>query len=151
MYSIEEKKQLVRNFWAGFDLYCGRMPFLNGRQKKWLLHRTKVNNVHLKFEPGRDEVKVILEILHRNENKRIEMFEKIAKYKVIVEQGFPDGLVWDYTYRRESGQEVCRIYTERKGLDLHRQSQWGEIYTFMAATMYQLEANFLEIRDLINE
>ena len=127
------------------------MSFLCGKRKKWLLHRTKVNNAHLKFEPGRSGVKVILELLHRSESKRLEMYEKIEQYKVILEQGFPEGLIWDYAYERESGQQVCRIYAELSGVDLHRQSQWEEMYTFMAEKMYQLENNFLEIRDLISD
>ena len=151
MYSKEEKKQLVRNFWAGFDLYCSRMPFLQGKRKRWLLHRTKVNNVHLKFEPSRDGVKVILELLHRDENKRLEFYERIEQYKIILEQGFEDGLIWDFAYERESGQIVCRIYVELKGVDLHRQSQWEEMYGYMAENMNRLENNFLEIRDLIRD
>ncbi len=150
MFSKEEKKQLVENFWAGFTLYCTRMYFLSGRKKKWLLHRTKVPNVHLKFDPDRNGVKVVLEIQHRNEEKRLEMFEKIEQYKVILEEDFDDGLIWDYVYEREPGIEVCRIYTELLGVDLHRQVQWEEMYTFMAEKMYLLERNFLEIRDLID-
>lgn len=150
VYSIEEKKQLIQNFWTGFDLFCSRMHFLNGRRKKWLLHRTKINQVHLKFDPGRNSVKVVVELLHRNELKRLEMFEKIEQYKVILEEGFPDGLIWDFAFERDSGQQVCRIYAELKNVDIHRQSQWEVMYEFMAKSMFQLENNFLEIRDLIS-
>lgn len=149
MYSKEEKKQLTENFWAGFTLFSNRMPFLKWKDKKWILHRTKIADVHLKFEPGRDGIKVILEIGHHDLNKRLEQYEKIEQYKVILEEGFEEGLIWDYAYTRDTGQEVCRIYTEKKGLDWHRQSQWEEIYTFMADNMQLLEQNFLEIRDLI--
>jgi len=140
---------LNENFWAGFTLFSNRMPFLKWKEKKWILHRTKVADVHLKFEPGRDSIKVILEIGHRDENKRLEQFERILQYKVILEEGFEEGLIWDYACTRDTGQEVCRIYIEKKGLDWHRQAQWEEIYTFMAYNMNRLEKNFLEFRDLI--
>jgi len=116
-----------------------------------MLHKTKVPHVQLKFEPGRDGVQVILELLHRSENERLELYELIERCKVILEEGFDDGLIWDFAYVRDNGQEVCRIYTEQKGLDLHRQADCEELYTFMAKSMYQLEKNFLEIRELIKK
>lgn len=149
MYSIEEKKQLVTNFWNGFNLYCSRMNYLRGRRKKWMLHQTKVNHVHLKFDPGRNGVQVILEILHRSEEQRLEVYEQIESCKGILEEGFENGLIWDFAFVRENGQEVCRIYTEKTGVDLHKMADWEEMYEFMAENMYQLELNFLEIRELI--
>lgn len=151
MYSKEEKKQLIINFWAGFSLYCTRMLYLRGRKKTWMLHRTKVSNVHLKFDPNRNGVRVVLEIQHKSEEKRLEMFERIEQYKSILEDGFESGLIWDFAYLKEEGNEVCLIYTELCGVDLYRQSQWETMYGFMAENMYLLENNFLEIRDLISE
>lgn len=150
MFSKEEKKQLIINFWNGFSMYCSRMPFLPKDEKNWLLHRTKVPNVHLKFDLLRNKVLVALEILHRDEAKRLDQFEKIEKYKIILEEGFENGLTWDYAYFRDSGQEVCRIYAYVEGLDYHKQSQWEDIYTFMAENMFRLQTNFIEIRDLIH-
>ena len=127
------------------------MPFLTGRRKKWLLHRTSVSHVHLLFDLSREDVKVVLELNHNDESKRLEMFEKIEKYKGIMDQGFEQGLIWDFAYQRDSGQEVCRIYVKLEGVDFHKQSQWEVMYEFMARQMFQLETNFLEIRDLIKE
>lgn len=149
VYSIEEKKQLVVNFWSGFTLYCKHQKYLSGRKKKWLLHRTKINHVHLKFDTGRDAVQVVLEIMHRNEEERLNMYEKIEQCKSLLEDGFKDGLIWDFAYVRDTGQEVCRIYTELKGVDLHRQSDWGTMYPFMAENMFKLERNLLTFRDLL--
>ena len=151
MYSIEEKKQLVTNFWNGFNMYCSHQPFLKGRRRIWMLHKTKVPHVQLKFDPGRDGIQIILELLHRNENERLEVYELLERCKTILEDGFSNGLIWDFAYMRENGQEVCRIYTEKKGLDIHRQRDWEEMYEFMAANMLQMEKNFLEVRELITK
>lgn len=151
LYTKEEKKQLNINFWSGFSLYCSRMQYLNGKKKKWMLHKTGVNNVHLKFEPGSKGVKVILEILHKNETVRLEMYEKIERYKTILEDGNETQVIWDFAYVRESGQEVCRIYTELKEVNLYRQSDWEEMYQFMAENMFRMENNFIDIRDLLRE
>lgn len=149
LYSKEEKKQLNINFWTGFNLYCSRMQYLRGKQKKWILHRTGVNNVHLKFEPDNNGVKVILEIQHKNETVRLEMYEKIEQYKAILEDGIETEVIWDFAYVRDLGQKVCRIYTELKGVNIYRQSDWEEMYHFMAENMFRLENNFIDIRDIL--
>jgi hypothetical protein len=149
VYSKEEKKNLTAQFWDNFTLYCATIAASPEKSKRWLLRNTKVKDVHLKFEPDRESTKVILEIVHRDEDKRLEQYEKIEQYKCILEEGFPNGLVWDFAYIRDTGQHVCRIYTEKKGLDWYRQTQWKEIFEFMAVNMTLLENNFIEIRDLI--
>jgi hypothetical protein len=70
-------------------------------------------------------------------------------YKAILEEGFENGLIWDFSGRLENGEEVCRIYVEKTGLDMHKISDWKEMFDFMAENMYLLEKNFLEIRELI--
>ncbi len=151
MFSKEEKKKLTIQFWDAFSLYCSRMGFLRGRGKTWILHRTKVSNVHLKFDLSNSNVKVVLELEHRNEEKRLEMFEKLEMYQSLLEDGFVNGLIWDFAYLREKGNEVCRIYTQLDNANIYNISQWEDIFSFMAENMYLLEKNFLEIRDLIND
>lgn len=151
VYSKEEKKQLIVDFWTGFSDYCFEHRYLNSWKKKWILHKTKVSNVHFKFDTGREGVQVILEIQHKSEKERLAMFERIEACKNMLEQGFEEGLIWDFLYQRDNGKQVCRIYTQLNGVDLHKQSQWQEMYDFMAKNMKQFEINFLEIRDILVE
>lgn len=151
MYSKEEKKQLVLDFWLQFDAYCDTLPVLKRRKRKWMLRHTKVKDVHLKFEPGRNCVSVALELVHRNADLRIEKFEQIEQYKFILEERFPDGLTWDPFFETIEGNLVCRIYTQLDGVDLHRMNDWPPMFQFMARNMLQLERNFRQIKDFIAE
>lgn len=69
----------------------------------------------------------------------------------MLETGFPDGLIWDVCFVRETGNEVARIYTACEGIDLHRRQDWGEFFRFMATRMYQLEKNFLSIAEYLRD
>lgn len=149
VYSKEEKKQLVLDFWLQFDAYCNTLPVLQRRKRKWMLRHTKVKDVHLKFEPGRNYVAVALELVHRNADSRIEMFERIEQYKVILEERFPNGLIWDPFFETIEANLVCRIYTQLNGVDLHRMNDWPQMFEFMARNMLQLERNFKHIKDFI--
>ncbi|TKG88141.1 DUF4268 domain-containing protein [Puteibacter caeruleilacunae] len=151
MYSKEEKKKLVRDFWNQFDEYSSQIPELMHKKKKWMLYNTKIAGVTFKFDVQRKYTAVILELSQRNEKRRLEMYEKLESYKAIIEEGFEDGLIWDFAFVRESGQEVCRVFTELEGPDFHRKSDWEAIFEFMATNMMRLENSFLDIRDILQQ
>lgn len=152
MYTQEEAKQLRLQFWEQFGRRCRVHPELSQRKKNFILHRTKVSGVALRFEADRQAARVILELGQRNEDRRLKAFEILQKYKVVLEEGFPEGLIWEFFHQREdSSKEVCRIYTELPGVDIHRQNQWPEFYNFFIDNMLKLEENFLMLRDVFKE
>lgn len=151
MYSKDELKQLKQEFWNSFASFCEVQPYLRRRKKIWTLYDTKVKGVELKFDANRTGAYVILEINHKQEDARLEMFEKLTWYKDDLEKDFPEGLIWDIYFVRDSGKAVARIYTSKEKIDLHRRQDWGDFFTFMAKQMYLLERNFLSIREFIKE
>jgi hypothetical protein len=151
MYTHEEAKQLRKDFWILFGKRCKVVPELQGKNKKWILYDTKITGLDLKFEVDRQSAKVMIELNHRNEHKRLDLFEKLQQYKPILEAGFENGLEWDFLYVRESGEEVCRVLVEQQGFDIHRQNQRPDIFNFLIDNMLQLESNFMEIRDVLKE
>jgi hypothetical protein len=146
MYSKEEVKQLKKEFWEGFGVYCSQIPELKRRKSKFMLYNTKMKGVELKFDATRDGAFVILEFNHSNSTLRLEKYEQFEQYKIIMEKQFPNGLIWDFAYIRDCGTEVCRIYTSKTGIDLHRRIQWMEFYQFMSAEMMKLEKSFIKVK-----
>jgi hypothetical protein len=131
MYTQEEAKQLRLQFWEKFGVRCNVHPELSCRRKNFILHRTKIAGVALRFEADRNGARVMLELGQRNEERRLKAFEILQNYKVVLEEGFTDGLIWEFYHQREdSDKEVCRIYKELEQVDIHRQSQWPDIYNF---------------------
>ena len=151
MYSKDELKKLKIEFWESFAAYCEVQPYLRRRRKMWRLYNTKVKGVELKFDANRKGAYVILEVNHRQEEERLEMYERLTWYKETLEKDFPDGLIWDCCFVRETGNEVARIYVAKEGLDLHRREHWGDFFSFMARQMYLLERNFMSIAEYLRE
>ena len=147
MYSKDEAKLLSKEFWIVFARRCEIVPELKYKKRKWVLYDTGLSGIALKFEVTRSEVVVMIEINNRQESRRLEIFETMQKYRVLLEEGFEEPLIWDFCYQRESGQEVCRIYKSLSNVDFHRQNQWPEMFNFMIDNMLILENNFMEIRD----
>ena len=78
MYSKDELKNLKLEFWESFAAYCEVQPYLRGRKKIWILYDTKVKGVELKFDISRSGAYVILEVNHRSEEFRLEMYERLT-------------------------------------------------------------------------
>lgn len=151
MYSKDELKNLKLEFWESFAAFCEVQPYLRGRKKTWVLYDTKVKGVELKFDATREGAFVILEVNHRSEEARLEMFERLTWYKDTLEMDFPEGLTWDICFVRDTGKQVARIYTSKSGIDFHRRQDWGEFFSFMASQMYLLERNFMSIAEYLRE
>lgn len=152
MYSKDELHQLRVSFWEKFGQRCELHPELRYRKKKWILHRTKIKDAALRFDISRIDAQVMLELGNRNENLRLKAYEFLERYKVVMEEGFDDGLTWDFYHEREdSDKAVCRICTKLDGVDFHRQNDWPRIFDFYIENMLKLEDNFLQLRDLLQE
>ncbi|WP_278938730.1 DUF4268 domain-containing protein [Parabacteroides johnsonii] len=151
MYSKDELKNLKLEFWESFAAFCEVQPYLRGRKKIWTLYDTKVKGVELKFDATREGAFVILEVNHKGEEARLEMFECLTWYKDTLEMDFPEGLTWDICFVRDTGKQVARIYTSKSGIDFHRRQDWGEFFSFMASQMYLLERNFMSIAEYLRE
>jgi hypothetical protein len=149
MYSKEELKQLKKEFWEGFGIYCSHIPALKRRKSKFMLYNTKMKGVEMKFDATRKGASVILEINLSNTKQRLEKYEQFVFQTSTMEKQFPQGLIWEPAYIRECGTEVSRIYTEKTDIDLHRRIQWMEFYQFMSTEMLKLEKAFKVVKEVI--
>ena len=116
MYSKDELKNLKLEFWESFAAFCEVQPYLRGRKKTWVLYDTKVKGVELKFDATREGAFVILEVNHRSEEARLEMFERLTWYKDTLEMDFPEGLTWDICFVRDTGKQVAVFIQPNPGL-----------------------------------
>ena len=151
MFSKEEAQQLRQEFWKSFETFCKKDPAFRGKKQLWLLSHTGFKNINLLFEVDRKHASVNMEISHKNESRRLEIFEWVHSYKIIIEEGFDNPLIWDYLYTRENGSDVGRIYTCINNVDMFKKSDWETIFSFLKENMMLLENNFLEIRDFLKK
>ena len=149
MYSRLEEKQLKLDFWTEFANYSSQLKYLKRFRGKWMMYRTGVKQVELKFDVERYELRVALEVNHKSDDKRLEVYEKLEQYRKIFDATFGSELIWDYAYSTASGNDVCRIYTKYSGYDFHRRTDWQEMFKFMGENMIQLELAYKEIKDVL--
>lgn len=151
MYSKEEARLLRKEFWESFAKYTNFYSKKVGEPVQWMLYKTEIKGLELKFELERKCIRVLLELNLKNENKRFDMYVELDKYKNVINDGFQDALIWEEEYFLEENKKVSRVYAELKGETFHNRDKWPLIFNFMASNMYQLQTNFILIHDIFKE
>lgn len=148
MYSKEEAKELRLEFWRKLESRTRRLPGQKGQIKIWILENTGIKGIDLKFDVNRSFVMVALEINHRDEDRRLKLYAKLDACRTIFEHTFGEPLIWDLTYERETGKDVCRVYKSMKA-DFYQKEQWPDIFRFLIDGMIRMEKAFEEVKDFL--
>jgi len=142
MYSKQESQQLKREFWVAF---AEKYP------RKWVLYDTKIKDFSFKFYVDNKKAQVLIDIEHRNDDKRIAYFEKLEALKNILEEEFIPNLVFEKNYTLESGKTISRIWVEKSGVGFSNRNNWETIFDFFFEKMNALEMFYLEYDDFIKD
>ena len=142
MYSKEETQRLKREFW---------IAFAEKHPRKWLLYDTKIKDFSFKFYVDNKKAQVLIDIEHRNDDKRIAYFEKLEALKNILADEFIKELVFEKEYTLENGKTISRIWVEKLGVGVSNRNYWDEIFDFYYEKMNALELFFLEYDNFIRD
>lgn len=142
MYSKEETQTLKREFWVTF---AEKYP------RKWVLYDTKIKDFSFKFYVDNKKAQVLIDIEHRNDDKRTAYFEKIEALKNILEEEFIKDLVFEKDYVLESGKTISRIWVEKLGVGVSNRNNWDIIFDFFNEKMSALELFYLEYNEFIKD
>lgn len=142
MYSKQESQQIKREFWVAFD---AKYP------RKWVLYDTKIKDFSFKFFVDNKKAQVLIDIEHRNDEKRLAYFEKLEALKNILEEEFLKDLVFEREYTIESGKNISRIWVEKTGVGFSNRNNWDTIFDFFYEKMDALELFYLEYDEFIKD
>lgn len=142
MYSKEETQKLKREFWVTF---AEKYP------RKWVLYDTKIKDFSFKFYVDNKKAQVLIDIEHRNDEKRIAYFEKLEALKNILEEEFIKDLVFEKEYVLENGKTISRIWVEKLGVGVSNRNNWDVIFDFYNDKMHALELFYLEYDEFIKD
>ena len=142
MYSKEETQKLKREFWIAFaEIY----------PRKWVLYDTKIKDFSFKFYVDNKKAQVLIDIEHRNDEKRMGYFEKLESLKTILEAEFIKDLVFEKNFVLENGKTISRIWVEKLGVGFSNKNHWVAIFDFYYEKMNALELFYLEYDEVIKD
>lgn len=149
MFSKEEAKQIREDFWEGFRRYTLPRKRKKGLPPKWIMDRTGINALALRFSIEGGTAMVSIDIETRSMDKRLELYEKLEAVKKLLHEAMGQELTWELDFMRENGKSVSRIYTILKDVNIYERDCWGEVYKFFYQNMVKLEAFYEEYRDYL--
>ncbi len=91
-------------------------------------------------------VSTMIEISHKDEERRLRIYEALNDYKSLINDNIDD-IDWQLVALNDAGNEVSQIRIVLPEIDYLDQTRWPEVFSFMYRTMNQLENNFLDIHD----
>ncbi len=151
MYSKDEARQLKKDFWISFSNYTKFYSNKVGESIEWMLYKTGIKGLELKFEIANKHIAVMIEVNASSTERSFELYVALDKYRAIISDGFDEQLEWIDQFELDKGKSVSRIYIELASIKYHNQDNWPEIFKFMAENMYQLQSNFENIHDILKE
>jgi len=149
MYSKEETKQIRLEFWEQFRTFTNRRRKKQGRSGKWILDKTGINALNLKFHFDTSEAIVGIDLETRNLDRRIELFGKLESLKKQVEKALGDSTRWELEYIRENDKAISRIYTSIGNVSILDKKSWNRVNMFFFDRMTALEDFYSEYGDYL--
>ncbi len=137
MFSKAESKKLRQQFWTSFGIVFRR---------KWLLYNTGIKEIELKFTFNRSSG------FHRcyrwrSVYSRILFWKAAFTEKILTSEYLPDA-IFEEAYELPEGKIISRGYVKLDGISIHNRNQWPEAMKFLNNNMEQMEAFFVEYKDL---
>lgn len=142
MYSKQENQKLKQEFWVTFS---EKYP------RKWILYNTKIKDLSFKFFVDNTKAQVIIDIEHRNLEKRFAYFEKLEALKNILEEEFIKDLVFHKNFTLENTKTISRIWVEKQNITVSNCNHWNQIFDFFYEKMSALELFYLEYDEFIKD
>ncbi len=148
MYTKEEKREIRTQFWDRFKQYTNQ----HGRKMtSWVLQNTQIKGVQLKFDLNDSGAFVMLQIYHKKENQRHEIYDRFFKYRVVINDICGDELIWDKDYFVPGFTTVSVIYFHLEAASIFNKAEWKTYYQFLFEKMSLLEEAFLEVKEVVEK
>lgn len=141
MYSKSELKEIKKDFWTSFGQFSQLKRSRLGYPKKWMLYRTKLKGLELKFGFNNNKCITAIEI-DLSISKSEDYISKIKLLKNEISHLSTYSLHSEYI--QENNKTVYRFFFEKDKLTLKDKSHWPDIFNFFFEQMIILEQFIIE-------
>lgn len=149
MFSREDSKNLRLEFWERFKKYSALRRRQKGLPSNWIMNRTGISQLKLKFEFDTTRAIVGIDVESRNMDKRLELFGKLEEFKTILHSQMGEEMIWDLDYLLENQKSISRVYMQIENVNIYEKEDWPVVFPFFYKNMMKLEIFFNEFKDVL--
>jgi len=149
MYSKEELKKLKTNFWTSFGQFSQLKRSRLGLDKKWMLYKTKLKGLELKFDFIDKTCITTIEV----DINSYKANDYITKLELLKEEIIPlssSELITEYLTLKNK-KDVYRIFYEKENISLKKRENWPTIFEFFFDHMLILEQFIIENKEILEQ
>jgi len=149
MYKKEDAKKIRLEFWDRFENYSALRRRQKGKPARWILNKTGIHQLKLKFEFDQVHASVGIDIETRNTDRRLELFSRLEELKPVLEKTIGKEMIWELDYILPTGKSISRICLERDDVNIYDKQSWPEVFSFFYKHMMKIEGFFEDYREVI--
>lgn len=149
MLSEEEKKELRLAFWQQFKIYSNKRRLKLKNPGKWLMNDTGIKQINLKFDFTEEYALVGIDVVTRNLDKRIYVWEKLEGLQKQLEEKVPYPLTWEFDYLLPEKKSISRVYCSINEVTIYNKTCWRQVFKFFFEAMYPIELIIIEYKDYL--
>jgi len=149
MYSKEESKSMRLEFWSRFDQYSALRRRQKGKPGKFIMNRTGIKQLKLKFEFNEHEAVTGIDIETRDMEKRLGLYEKLEQLKPVIEAKLGQEITWELDHHLANGKSISRISMRLSNVGIYEKESWKKVFPFFYKNMMKIEEFYEEYRDFL--
>jgi hypothetical protein len=140
MYTREEISRQKQAFWTAFGKYMQPVLSAEGQAVSWPNYKTGIGGIHFKMDAGRDHAVIKIRLSNNDPAIRQSHYAQWLQLKTILEDTLgEDDWVWQPDDQDEYGKPVSTISKTLRGVNIHQQSDWPTIISFLKPRIIALD------------
>lgn len=140
MYTREEISRQKQAFWTAFGKYMQPVLSAEGQPVSWLNYKTGVGGIHFKMDAGRDHAVIMIRLSNSDTGTRQLQYAQFSQLKPILYETLgEDDWVWQQADQDQHGKTISTISKTIMGVNIHQQSDWATIISFLKPRIMALD------------
>ena len=138
MFSKQEESFLRKQFWTSFGQYLAPIPSAAGNKINWINYKTGIRFIHFKMDATIDHSYIGIEISHDNMATQKLYFNYLKTLRQDIENSIGEKWIWEESVE-VNGKNISRIYKTLPNINIHRQTDWPQIISFLKTRIIALD------------
>jgi hypothetical protein len=140
MYTREEISRQKQAFWTAFGRYMQPVLSAEGIPVSWLNYKTGIGGIHFKMDVERDHAVIMILLSHSDVMVRQSHYHQLVQLKGLLQDALGET---DWTWQLDDplmdGKMTSRISKSLYGVNIHKESDWAAIISFLKPRMIALD------------
>lgn len=148
MYTKQEASLIRKKFWTTLGRYLQPVPNAEGENINWINYKTGVKDIYFRMDVDKDMAQIGIEIKHTANSIDNNFYEQLANMRSMLESSVGETWEWQPEAYDEFGAGLSRIYTEKTGVNIFKESDWPAIISFLKPRIIGLDNFWLQVKDV---